>query len=196
MTIALGSYIFYWPITMLNYRFDELIINLKVAIRWNNEKGLNRILESYNELIGVVQQLSGPYNMIIGLVYCLVPYIISISLEVTIIDRDDLLFIIINYIFWLTFLMANLNAFIINQLSASITVRNKSIHKYLYPMFINGRNRNLRIKLKFDSFIARLNTQFIGFYCFNLFKFIKMAFYQYSFTISSCYFLISNFLTK
>ena len=52
ISITFGTYFFYLPITMLNYRFDELIMNLKVAIRWNNEKGLNKILESYNELIG------------------------------------------------------------------------------------------------------------------------------------------------
>ena len=63
-------------------------------------------------------------------------------------------------------------------------------------MFCNHRNRKLQIKLKIDSFIARLNSQFIGFYCFNLFEFTKMAFYQYALTISTCYFLIINFLKK
>ena len=193
MVALLGAYAVYIPITLLNYKFDELINRLRVAIRWNNEEALHRILKSYDELIGVVQQLSGPYNIIIGLVYCIVPYLIVVNVELVKLERNDLLFIFNKYLHWFVLFICNVNAFIINQISASITVRNKSIHKYLYPMFINGRNRNLRIKLKFDSFIDRLNNQFIGYYCFNLFEFTKMAFYQYIFTITSTYFLMSQF---
>ena len=139
-------------------------------------------------------KISGPYNMIIGLVYCIVPYIITLCLESTKIDGDDLLFTLMKGAIFCLFVKANVNAFIINQISASITVRNKSVHKYLYPMFCSKRKTRIRTKLSIDSFIARLNTQFIGFYCFYLFPFTKMAFYKYAFTVSTCYFLITNIL--
>ena len=192
--MLIGTFLFYIPITRLNYIFDELIERLRVSIRWNNEQRIHQVLHSYNELIGVVQQLSGYYNMVIGLVYCIVPYIIALCLELTKIDRHDLLFTLLKRAFLGLFIITNVNAFIINQISASITVRNKSIHKYLYPMFCSNRKTRIHTKLKIDSFIARLNTQFIGFYCFNLFKFTKMAFYQYAFTVSTSYFLIKSFL--
>ena len=32
--------------------------------------------------------------------------------------------------------------------------------------------------MKIDSFIARLNEEYIGFYCFNLFPFTKLAYFQ------------------
>ena len=86
------TFLFYGPIMLLNYKFDELIQALRVSIRWNKQQHIDQVLHSYNELIDVVLQLSGPYNMIIGLVYCLVPYIIAISLELTKLSRDDLLF--------------------------------------------------------------------------------------------------------
>ena len=194
--MVIGTFLFYVPITILNYRFDELIEKLRVSIRWNNEQRIHHVLQSYNELISIVQQLSGPYNMIIGLVYCIVPYFLALCLELTKIDRDDLLFSILKGVFFALFILANINAFIINQISASITVRNKSIHKYLYPMFCSKRKTRIRTKLSIDSFIARLNTQFIGFYCFNLFEFTKMAFYQYAFSVSTCYFLTKNVLLK
>ena len=92
------------------------------------------------------------------------------------------------------FIISTVTAFIINQLSASITVRNKSIHKYLYIIFCSKRIIRIRTKLTIDSFIARLNTQFIGFYCFNLFKFTKKAFYEYAFVISTCYFLMLDII--
>ena len=188
-----GPLLFYFPIALLNYRFDELIKKLRIAIRRNNGRALYQIMESYDDLISVVNGLNGPFNIIIGLVYCVIPYLIAISVEGIKLDRDELVFKILNKIFLLLFLISNLNAFLINQVSASISVRNKSLPRYLYPIFSSGRNTNKRLKLKIDSFIARLNSQFIGFYCFNLFKFTKMAFYQYAFSISSCYFLLSGF---
>ena len=87
-----GAIIFNVPITLLNYKFDELIKKLRVSIYWNNHKDLHQVLQSYDELIGITKQLSGPYNMVIGLVYCLVPYIISICVQLMKIERDDLLF--------------------------------------------------------------------------------------------------------
>ena len=194
--VLYASFWFYTPITLLNYRFDELINKLRVSIRWNNTTAIHKIIESYNELISDCKELSGPYNISIGLVYCLVPYIIAILVELMKIERNDLLFKLLKIGFIFFFILTNINAFIINQLSASITVRNKSIHKYLYPMFFSNMKIRIRTKLTIDSFIARLNTQFIGFYCFNLFKFDKMAFYQYAFTVSTCYFLITGVIKK
>ena len=182
-TLLIATFLFFIPITLLNYLFDELIVKLRVSIRRNNQQDILQVLQSYNELIAVVQQLSGPYNMIIGLVYCFLPYIIAINIELIKIKSNDLLFKCLRWVFFILFIGTNIAVFMINQLSASITVRNKSIHKYLYPMFINGRNIKLRIKLKIDSFIDRLHNQFIGFYCFNLFQFTKMAFYQYAFSV-------------
>ena len=198
LSISLASIFFFLiPITLLNYLFDELIEKLRVSIRWNNEQQIDQVLVNYDQLIGCVQQLSGPYNTCIGLIYCLVPYNLAIIIEIMNIDiSDDLLSKLVKVSFYLLFIGVNIALFMINQISASITVRNKSIHKYLYPMFINERKRKLQIKLKIDSFIARLNTQFIGFYCFNLFEFTKMAFYQYSLTVSKSYFLITNIFTK
>ena len=122
--VLYGSFFFYLPISVLNYKFDELIDTLRVSIHWNNTKAIQRIIERYDELISDCQQLSSPYNMIIGLVYCLNPYVIAILVELMKINRNDLLFKFINISFIFLFILTNFNAFIINQISASITVRN------------------------------------------------------------------------
>ena len=145
-------------------------------------------------MINDCRQLSGPYKLGIGLVYCLVPYILATFVGLMKIKRNDLIFQFLKIIYLLLFILTNFITFTINQLSASITVRNKSIHKFLYPMFYSNRIIRIRTKLAIDSFIARLNTQFIGFYCFNLFKFTKLTFYQYAFSVSTCYFLITKVL--
>ena len=57
------SFCFYIPITLLNFRFDELIDKLRVSIRWNNNNAIHRIIENYNDLISDCKQLSGTYKV-------------------------------------------------------------------------------------------------------------------------------------
>ena len=171
------TFFFYLPITYLNYRFDELIRKLRIGVKWNNENVIYQILKSHDELIDVVNQLSPIFNIIIGINYCVTPYIVAIEVQAIKIDRNDMVYNMLKKGISLLFVTSNIITLIINQLSASITVRNITIPQYLYPIFCSPRFRKIQIKLKIDSFIARLNTQFIGFYCFNLFKYDKMAFY-------------------
>ena len=142
----------------------------------------------------IIKDLSGPYNIVIGLIYCIVPYIITIPTKFFKLPNDTLILVLAKMFAYAICIAAILNAYIINQIAASITVRNKSFHKYLYPMFFGNKSMDLRTKLKMDSFIARLHKQFIGYECFNLFKFTKLSFYQYILTIVSTYILISNVL--
>ena len=194
IVLLMGSFLFYLPITYLNYKFDELTKKLRISIRWNNEYGFYKILAIYDHLIVVVSELSGPYNMIIGITYCFGSYLIAINMKVLKIKQHDLLNEVLRKIFLFLLIISMLNAFLINQISASITVRNKSFTKFLYPVFCWKMNRRIRMQLKIDSFIARLKSEFVGFYCFHWFKFTKMAFYQFAITISVSYFLLSKFL--
>ena len=188
-----GPFIFYLPIMIINYKLDELVNILKACILLRNDQAIDKFLSSYHHLTIIIKQISGLYNMIIGIVYCVVSYTIAIMLQISQIERDDLIFKTIKYFAYFGLIVTNINAYLINRISASITVRNKAIPRLLYPIFINNNIIDLRLKLRIDSFIDRLHNQYIGFYCFNLFKFTKMAFYQYIFTVSSCYILVAGF---
>ena len=122
--VLIGTLFFYILITLLKYRFDELIARLRVSIRWNNPIAINNVLESYNELINDCQQISGPYNLDIGLVYSLAPYILSIFVELMKIKRNDFIFQSIKVSYLILFILTNFITLTINQLRASITVRN------------------------------------------------------------------------
>jgi hypothetical protein len=194
--VLAGPFVFYVPITIINYKLDEMVIKLKLDIILRNDKGIFTFLTSYNQLTIIIKQISIVFNMVMGLVYCIVPYSIAITLKMAQIKRDDLVVIAIRVFSYFVFLMTNINAFLINQISASITVRNKTIPSLLYPIFASNQRTNRRLRFKIDSFIARLNKQFIGFYCFNLFKFTKKSFYEYVLIISSCYILVHNFVNN
>ena len=132
--------------------------------------------------------------MIIGISYCIIPYVISVTTQFVKTSQENEL----NTMFRLVIIMLNLiviaNAYIINNITASITVRNKTIAKHLYPIFSEQRKLKRSIKLKIDSWIARLNEEFIGFYYFNFSQFTKLAFYQYILVVSTCYMLVNDFV--
>ena len=110
-------------------------------------------------------------------------------------------------IIYITFVLTLI--FIINHLCTSITTANQSIAKYLYKVFNDlnfnrlthgsvglnlnynfGQLSNINIHMKIDSFIARLNEEYIGFYCFNLFPFTKLAYFQYLYIFMTSFVLI------
>ena len=120
-------FIFYLPILIINYKLDELINLLKFSIRLRNDKGINVFLSSYHHLTIIIKQISGLYNFGIGIVYCIVSYLIALTLQIAQIERDDLIFISIKYLFYYVFILGNFIAYLINRISASITVRNKQL---------------------------------------------------------------------
>ena len=138
--------------------------------------------------------------MLIGVIYCFVPYVTALTLQFWRTENENLADIVCRMALLLIFAMLILYSFLINYSAASITIRNKHLAKYLYQVFtdnysINLMSKNLN-KLKIDPFIDRLNKQFVGFRCFNLFKFTKLAFYQYYFNLSSTCILIYKFVNK
>jgi len=87
-------------------------------------------------------------------------------------------------------------AYVVNLMAVSMTTGNKKLARLLYPMFIDEHSMDLKTKMKINSFIARLNTEFIGFRCFNLFKMTKLAFYEYWLSLTSSYIMFTNILNK
>ena len=69
---------------------------------------------------------------------------------------------------------------------------NKNIAKLLYPIQFNKKPKKLTNKLKLNSFIARLNKEFVGFKCLYFIKFTELSFYNYMLGLS--YFLINRLL--
>ena len=79
------------------------------------------------------------------------------------------------------------------QLLSSISVTNYFILKQLYPL-LTDKNFNRRVlRRRIDSFIARLNTEFIGFHCWFYIKFKRYTFYEYLIGLSSTYLLYINY---
>lgn len=185
---AVGIYI---SITYINYKFDEINYFLRVRIEANDRRGIMAAIDGHYRTIELTQRLAQLYNYIIGGIYLICPYVVGLGLE-PLLRPDFNFFIKLVTIFFFGFALCGL--YFVNFLCASITVRNDNVPKHLYKVFSTNRRLNKITRLKLEDFLARLNGEYIGFYCLNLFEFTKLAFFQYGFTVSSAYILVTDIL--
>ena len=194
----------------LKWKQDEIIKSIRFHLIWRNKVRLYNNLRVYHSFTITFDKVSKPINMLIGMMYAMTPVILSQAIMMvtkqeinnewkTIVKRLTIIYITIIMIV----------VFIINHLCTSITTANQSIAKYLYKVFNDqnfnrlsqqsvglnlnynfGQLINIKIHMKIDSFIARLNEEYIGFYCFNLFPFTKLAYFQFLYIFMTSFLLI------
>ena len=195
-TTLTGITMIVMTIVFVCYKFDELRQSLMIVIHRKDMKQILIHIRLHSRLTRLCKSLSNLNNIVLGLVYTIVPYMAVLSVECLKYETDSYFDLIAKLIFLFAFTMVNLCAFLINQSAASISVRSKVFPKLCYKVFQKSNNRsyNLRFKLKVEEFIARLNKEFIGYRCFNLFKFTKLAFFKYVLSIGVTYVLVVGFI--
>ena len=187
--IILGIYLCYIMISYVNYKFDEILKSLRLSILWNNKRGIFKNIIDHHNLVVITQQFSYLMNSIIGLIHSIIPYIMVLVIKIIMLPT------IPGYLkYYFIVLIITYIAFIysLNLLCASVTVRNKNAPKQFYRVFSSYKFIDLKTRLKIISMLEKLTSVFIGFYCFNMYKFTKISFYTYFITITSAYILVSK----
>ena len=177
------------PITMLNYKFDEILKSLRINIRWNNTNKTMEFIEQHQQTTQLLNDLAVLYSTILGTIYIVLPYIMSVAIKLFVMPGFNLF---LRLIMICIFVSNIIFIYLFNYIFASITVRNRDAPKYLYFYFFRSTKLRITTRLKIEEFLVRLNNEFIGVYCLNMFKFTKMSFYQYFMSVSSAYILISK----
>ena len=187
--LTLMAYAFYITITYLNYKFDEILKSLRVAIWWNNTRGIMDAITSHHLTTDLIHKLSYAFNIIIGTVYLMMPYILVLMLKAQ--SIPDTPFYIRTII--IGFFITSLNiVHIFNILCASLTIKNNRAPLQLYRVFCNYKYIDLKIRLKILLILEKLTGDFVGFYCLHLYQFTKITYYRYYITIITAYILVSN----
>ena len=194
----------------LKWKQDEIIKSIRFSVIWRNKVKLNESLKMYNQFTRTISELSRLINMVIGMIYILTPIMLSQGIIIINGQANSKFDNFIQFIFVIIITFVIILIYIFNHLASSITLVNQSIPKFLYPVFNNknfnrlnhqvglntnnnsNRLSNISFHMKIDSFIARLNEEYVGFYCFNLFQFTKLAYFKYLYMFMSAYVLISN----
>ena len=180
---------FYITITYLNYKFDEVLQSLRMSILWNNTGSIMAAIAEHHSTTCLVHQLSYSYNIIIGTVYLIVPYILVILLKLRFIQD---LPVYIRALIMITFVITLTLMHLFNILCASVTTRNKRAPEKLYRLYCSYKFISLFYRLKIMAMLEKLTGDFAGFYCLYLFRFTKSAYYKYFIGIITAYILLSK----
>ena len=171
---------------MAQLRFKELFH----LIRAFKTAGLYRVTVLYNQLVMDIEMAAPLLNAIISVYYLSAPFIFSLLWHLSF------------YFSGLTRIIALFNlllVFTFNYImywkASSICLMNKVIVKHLHPIQ-SDKTDNTRLtrltRLRIDSFVDRLNNEFVGFQCLYSIEFTRMSFYEYALGISGTYFLFSD----
>jgi hypothetical protein len=116
------------------------------------KKRKQKILEAivrHNQFRELTARLADPYNIVIGLVYLVTPYLMVICAKVVSDAKFNLSFrVIISVVMVITVICT----YLVNYVSASITIRNNKVAKHLYPLFFARDYTDLRLKLNIEEF--------------------------------------------
>ena len=209
--IILGGVVLIFILIMfLNWKLDEIIKSIRLSVLWRNKIRLMDNMMTYNKFTKLVHEISSPINYTIGLIFLITPSLISASIIILRSEANTLIEQLVHFVLLVYVPLPFIVIYTMNYFCASIPLRNRSIAKYLYPVFYDKnfhhiqmhrsirfysyrtQTSNLLIHMKIDSFISRLNKQFVGFYCFNLFKFTKLALLQFLSYLITVYILFNK----
>lgn len=192
-----GATIFYMALSMLKYRFKEVMYLVNVP----SKSHIKKALKSYDDLVCDIKFIRPVVNSIIGMIYLSAPFLIGYLFRMGV---DPSVNLIGQALALTTFCVASLSNYVIYAMCSSICTMTHLIVKLIYPIQLNNisstdltrSTKILLIKLKIDSFISRLNKEFVGFRCLYFIKFTKLSFYKYIIGITSTYLLINKLVKK
>ena len=196
----------------LKLKQNDIIKSIRFNVLWRNKVRLYDNLNDYHQFTRLVDKLSKLINVMCGIIYLFTPFLISQILWELIEEKPKNITENLGQIFFVFVVISLIIImYIYDDIVSSITKNNQTLPKYLYPIFHDkqftrfehriafnlnynfGQLSDIMVRMKIDSFIARLNEEFIGFYCLNLFEVTKLAFFEYIYMLMTVFVLIQEF---
>ena len=144
LTASIGGMIFVYILTnFLLLKIEEIIKSIRVNIRWRNKIGLLNDIRQYDQFIKVIDVISHPINMVVGLHYLMLPYMSTQVWKIFTWETDEQAEKLLKLAFIIVIQAALFNLVMINYFAALLDRRNKSMHKYFYlvicdKVFVHG----------------------------------------------------------
>ena len=171
---------------MAQLRFKELFH----LIRAYKADGLYKVTVLYNQLVIDIKMAASLLDLAISVFYITVPFVIGILSQIAYhFNGFTRYFALFGLFFPCTF------NYTMYWMASSICSMNEIIVELLYPIQFDKTDNTrpkLLTRLKIDSFIDRLNNEFVGFHCLYSIEFNKLSFYNYILGISITYCLIGD----
>ena len=179
--ILLGRYSYPMLFTLLIWSY---MITIYIQLRFatiiemiiSNLLLVKRAILNYDNTYRMLLHLTKSFNIFLSIIYIYYPIFYGFMLNI-IIDKNTSTNV--KFILYLTNTMNFIVNYIIYDQMSSISTTNTSILMNLYPILVDKNFKKLKLRLRIDSFIARLNTEYIGFHCLLFIKLKRLAFYEY-----------------
>ena len=110
---------------------------LRVGVRKRSRNLLMEAMNSYNDFTKLIKALSW-INTIYGLIFCFLPYMTAIALEMIHFEAKTLLELMCKLVWMGVLIGCVFFTYIINYMGASIARRNRHLAKLLCPLFRLG----------------------------------------------------------
>ena len=209
MELAMFTFII---LHFLKLKQNDIIKSIRFNVLWRNKVRLYDNLKEYHQFTSISNKFSKLINVMCGIMYLLTPLIVSHLLRILTEEESQNIWVkLFKIIFTFLVTLVIFIIYIFGDFVSNITKINQTLHKYLSQIFkVKNFNRfhhrislnlnynfgqlsDIMVRIKIDSFIARLNEEFVGFYCFNLFEVTKLAFFKYIYMLISVFILLQNF---
>ena len=196
----------------LKLKQNDIIKSIKLNVLWRNKFRLYDNFKDFHQFTKLVNKLSKLINVICGIIYLLIPLFISQILWIlTDVESNNNLNKIAQVLLISMVIALFIIIYIFVNILSKISKAKQTLPKYLYPIFhekqftrfehrislnLNynfGQLSDIMVRIKIDSFIARLNEEFVGFYCFNLFEITKLTFFKLIYMLMSDFVLFQDF---
>lgn len=179
MIVALGIYIV--------IKFVQYKVIIIIQMISSSSLLVQSAMVHYNKLYKITKRNSKLFNWGMSALYLIFPFIFRQILKIPLDRQTSTGGKIIAIYYLIIIVLGNLIVF---YFPSTISTTNTKILKCLYPIVVDNNINNTKLKRRIDSFIARLNTEFIGFKCLNI-KFKQINFFKYIMAITSAFFKIT-----
>ena len=189
--ICIGYFIIYAASNYLKYKFEEINMDIRMAIKLRTNTLLMRAINQHNLVAIMTYKFNVHYKYILFVVYYFGTPAIEILLYITFAKETKLMLrCVMGFLFITIFGVV----FVVNYLSTRVS---SSAHKSIHILYshMNCKTLSLRHRLRVLVFIERLDKHLIGFSIHDLFQMSSLEFAFYVYAVVSNYMLILSFVS-
>ena len=173
------------------FQFDDTHHQFCLAIQKGNIMMLSRTMTRHYYLSAITDQVNQYYKYLIAILY----YFMVVYLNVLfyIVSKTENFYIrVVRSVILVTIVI------LLFRLTQSCSLITKNAHKIRNHLqsYLVKTNPKVRLKLKIASFLERLDSKPIGFYCYEFFPMNPFRFLKYIISIVCNYFIISEVIAK
>jgi len=189
-TISFYTALFYIATLHFIYQYKQVKDRVQECVKSKISRLLIEAINDHNRCTEQVQN----FNKVVSIALLFIYFFGAIGIDILIhVIIHKSINVYMRLLYAITAFGFVFTLYIFTYTASSLSKSAHNLTNDLYSFMFRNKS-NLRNKIKILAFIEKLCGPVIGYYCYNLFAFTTLEFYQYMAFISSTYTLLSNLL--